>query len=247
MYHKEVVSTKHYYVETNPIGFDMNTDLPVTFRTWGANNVFDPDVSGTGHQPTGYDIYAGAWTHYIVTAIDYKIIFNNLYISQVQDTDSSQIFGFVNFTVTDSISSVSDTWQEVMETKFMAKVSGRNSNVANFKTKKLPMPRYNGAQVTDGVDAENSAIPGRAVIAGTFKTNSYGIDHLTPDALPKTMTHWMGLTGASPTNKLFMQVGLWNRDHSFDSDSKGDNLITYSMELVYHTTWFEPHLNEINQ
>lgn len=46
---------------------------PSTVQTFNLNSVFDPDRSGTGHQPRGYDQLAALYDRYRVLAVDCEI------------------------------------------------------------------------------------------------------------------------------------------------------------------------------
>lgn len=40
---------------------------------WGLNCLFDPDITGVGHQPMGFDETIALWKSYKVTKVDFKI------------------------------------------------------------------------------------------------------------------------------------------------------------------------------
>jgi len=41
---------------------------------WSLNSVFDPDVSGAGHQPRFFDQYAAIYARYLVTRVDMRLV-----------------------------------------------------------------------------------------------------------------------------------------------------------------------------
>jgi hypothetical protein len=43
-------------------------------RLWNLNSLFDPDRTGTGHQPMGFDQYTPVFNRYIVKKVRYQII-----------------------------------------------------------------------------------------------------------------------------------------------------------------------------
>ncbi len=49
-----------------------------------ANSVFDPDLTGTGHQPMGFDQLAALYNRYRVTAVKYSITIANLTAEPMQ-------------------------------------------------------------------------------------------------------------------------------------------------------------------
>jgi hypothetical protein len=51
------------YSDDFKIGSTLGSTGSYVFR---ANSVYDPDYTGVGHQPMGYDVWAGQYTHYIV-------------------------------------------------------------------------------------------------------------------------------------------------------------------------------------
>lgn len=56
--------TRHRYCEN----FNFYQDTPGTpeYYLWGANNAYDPDHTGTGHQPMGFDQMAEVYGSYAV-------------------------------------------------------------------------------------------------------------------------------------------------------------------------------------
>lgn len=65
---------QNYYEQVN-VG-DGSTVAP--FQTWIANNTFDPNSTGTGHQPYGRDAMAAMYQFYCVLGCFVDILFENL-------------------------------------------------------------------------------------------------------------------------------------------------------------------------
>lgn len=64
------VMVKHRYVDT--IGLSGTTGAPSAYF-FSANGMYDPDITGTGHQPLYFDQYAALYNHY--TVIGSKVTF----------------------------------------------------------------------------------------------------------------------------------------------------------------------------
>lgn len=67
--------TKLIYADQSDINYTVaNTlSLPFTFQT----SIYDPDYSGTGHQPMWYDQYSYMYQNYVVLGIKYDITMTN--------------------------------------------------------------------------------------------------------------------------------------------------------------------------
>jgi len=67
---------KFYYSQefvTAP-GIPVTADLP-TVHAWHVNSLYDPDASGTGHQPKGFDQWTQFFTHYCVLGSKITVTF----------------------------------------------------------------------------------------------------------------------------------------------------------------------------
>ncbi len=49
--------------------------------TFNSNGLYDPDQTGTGHQPLGFDQYAAQYNRYRVLKMDYLVVFGNPAVS----------------------------------------------------------------------------------------------------------------------------------------------------------------------
>ncbi len=49
--------------------------------TFNSNGLYDPDQTGTGHQPLGFDQYAAQYNRYRVLKMDYQVTFGNPAVS----------------------------------------------------------------------------------------------------------------------------------------------------------------------
>jgi len=60
--------------------------LPVTYL-FNLSSLFDPNITGVGHQPAGFDQIAAMYEEYLVMSVDYKVcIWNN-------DTGNQMLYG----------------------------------------------------------------------------------------------------------------------------------------------------------
>jgi len=79
-------------------GFIMNPSaITVDHYYFRANSIFDPDLSGTGHQPLGRDQWALFYNHYIVSKARMKLTITNQTIA-----DNGGIIGGIQLVATNS-------------------------------------------------------------------------------------------------------------------------------------------------
>lgn len=68
----------HTYCQPNPgVG-------AVAVNVYSANGLYDPDITGVGHQPMGFDEYMNAYDHYTVVGSQISVWFQNPTSSTVQ-------------------------------------------------------------------------------------------------------------------------------------------------------------------
>ena len=95
---KAKLFTKFIYSETG-LNLDPGIGGTTGVRVFDLNSLFDPDVTGSGHQPAGFDQMMAVYEEYLVYGVRYKISFYGT------DTGNEYIGGV---TITDQISTVSD-------------------------------------------------------------------------------------------------------------------------------------------
>lgn len=59
----KIMTIKHRYVQNDTLSHATGG---IDYQTYSCNSMFDPDFSGIGHQPEGYDIASTIWSHYTV-------------------------------------------------------------------------------------------------------------------------------------------------------------------------------------
>jgi hypothetical protein len=105
----------------------VNTAVGYTFRL---SSLYDPDYTGTGHQPYMYDQLTTVYNKYIVEKVEYKVRFRQISASPI----TSLWVGMSVLTDTNSAASaVGDTINEIRErsTALTAPIAAVN-NAANF-------------------------------------------------------------------------------------------------------------------
>lgn len=59
------------------IALDPGTAGVPDYHYYRMNSIFDPDFSGTGHQPMGHDTYAALYNHYYVKSVKATVYFTS--------------------------------------------------------------------------------------------------------------------------------------------------------------------------
>ncbi|AYP28762.1 MAG: putative capsid protein [Cressdnaviricota sp.] len=77
--------------------FTSATGVPNVF-VWNLNSVYDPNRTGTGHQPKGFDQYAALYSKYRVTKVKYTV-----YLSNQTSYDSAVCVAPTNFLLSSSM------------------------------------------------------------------------------------------------------------------------------------------------
>jgi hypothetical protein len=65
------------YVETQILASPSSANIVAGTR-FHLNSIYDPNYSGTGHQPLGYDQWANFYQEYVVTGVDWTVTFSNM-------------------------------------------------------------------------------------------------------------------------------------------------------------------------
>ncbi len=52
---------------------NLDPGAGLTYNTWNLNSLYDPDQTGTGHQPMGFDSWATLYSRYMVESADVTV------------------------------------------------------------------------------------------------------------------------------------------------------------------------------
>ncbi len=236
-YELPVISVRHYY--HNDVHYAIVPTLGnevQEVQQFSMTSTFTPEVSG-GKQPTGRDHFATRYNHYIVTSVDWKLKFKNMYSdvdSETVDADETYAVLWWSSSTSSTIPVGIDTIEEIKET---IALGGGHSELAFLSTriKKLPMPKMMAIGNASGPnrDDEGSMQPGRASMSGTFKIANWSTtdlgDGLSTVNRLKNFTSAAG-SGSSPAAIMHIAVGNRNNWHATN-----DNPIIVEAELIYHT------------
>lgn len=101
--------------------FNLNPAMGGTaHQLFRATSIFDPDLTGTGHQPYGHDLYQQIYNHY-------KVVKAIIKVTSVEG-DGNAIFG-VTMTDDSTVSTTYDTVREIKPTKWLAVGDSNQSQV----------------------------------------------------------------------------------------------------------------------
>lgn len=68
--------TKLKYTDIHALTFTGSSGVPAN-QSYRVNSIFDPDITGTGHQPLGHDEFAVLYNRYRVYGMKYHITLSN--------------------------------------------------------------------------------------------------------------------------------------------------------------------------
>jgi len=99
------------------ISINASTGLAV-HHLFRCNGIFDPNVTGTGHQPYGHDSYQALYNHY-------NVLSSTIVVTPAEDIDAT-----VGVTLTDdtTVNSDFDTVKEIKGTKMMVLTQASDGN-----------------------------------------------------------------------------------------------------------------------
>lgn len=122
-------------------------------HTFLANSVWDPDHTGTGHQPMGFDEMAAQYNHYVVLGSRITVHFDN-------DVDNVQLAGQYCFLRLDDAAPATNGTLVGMMERNSSKISYKPRNVDSNKpvtlTKNFSCKKFFGINKNDGVGTRES-------------------------------------------------------------------------------------------
>lgn len=168
-------------------------------QIFSANSLYDPDVTGAGHQPYGFDQWSAFYNHYVVTGakITYTII--------PSATNAAVSSGIIHLLLTDDGTTAADSQTLMEQGKSRYRLMGVSSNVKsttikqyysarkffNIKDVKDNLTRI-GATVTASPSEQAYFITKVASLTGAVQTIVYDyiakIDFFVQWSEPKELT-----------------------------------------------------------
>ncbi len=88
-----------------------------TSRTFNLNGLYDPDLTGTGHQPRGFDQITALYQQYRVKRIDIKVTFTDpsvdgiIVCAQIRSYNSTSVFSANSF---DTVAERQGVWYSIL-------------------------------------------------------------------------------------------------------------------------------------
>lgn len=99
------------YIQTG-LNLDAAASIPAKYY-FRANDLFDPDYTGTGHQPMGFDQWMTLYNKFTVTSSKIKVVFNNTtdYVSADYIVYCRKITSPDNNNLVDTLESAGCKWR----------------------------------------------------------------------------------------------------------------------------------------
>lgn len=141
----------HKYCETVQTGLSSTTGSLVTY-VFSCNGMFDPNITGTGHQPMYFDQMANLYNHY-------HVIGSKITIKVVPETvsaNSSRVTGFINDNTTITPTTV-DTVCEQTQGKNMFIFPPGDGTVRTISMKWSAKKMFGGSVLANNALQGNSA------------------------------------------------------------------------------------------
>jgi len=136
----------------------MTTGATLTRQHFSANGLYDPNTSGTGHQPAYFDQMSTFYNHYVVMGSRCKVTFapantslaSGFWIAGLLNDDTTAITGITFSTIAEQSSA------KVIN--LSTNNSDNNTMVLNYSAKKTFGPGYLDQQNLQGTSAANPTV-----------------------------------------------------------------------------------------
>lgn len=178
---------------------------PVVMWQWRANSMFDPDYSGGGHQPFGFDQMQTYWSEYRVLGVHFKYT-----VSQGQPNDTAM----------DDCLAVTNVWASNVVPKV-------NLDPAVYTAS--PMLVYMFEQPMTSIKLKRLYIPAHAngkvhrTIRGFIRMRQFYRDKAAWD------TEWV-TTASNPNIPIYLQCGVVRKQ---GGNFGGTELFPWSMTMTF--------------
>ncbi len=213
------------------------------------NNVHDPFKSLGSSFPAGVEVMKAQYKQYLVTKCEWKLRYRNFYWHQLADEEQGRNWAVVQQGLGSTFKSEitlgdKDERDHVIAVENMrAKADGRNHS---YYIKRLPPPKWQNTpgSVTVTEDNDNFMTPGTVTISGVWYCGKQHVDHHsdpgTVSTQPPDFTcqRWVGASGVNPVNPANLMF-LASKDTAYETTTH-DNKVKVDIDVVFHTTWFDP-------
>lgn len=148
------------YCTTISLDADTGGSASYLFR---ANSIFDPDLTGTGHQPYGHDQWQSVYNHYLVSN-------SRIRVTAIPQTTGTLTAGIVGIAIKDdaTVETDFDTIRETTGSKWTFAVAQRNNRVRNSFALKKMFPKE--ASSYQSLSAQFGASPTESAVFQVYST-----------------------------------------------------------------------------
>lgn len=205
--------TKLVYCDTIELAPDNGMDNHL-FRI---NSIFDPDYTGTGHQPAFHDQWSPLYSNYRVTGFKYSVKFTQTRLA-VDITDYKN----THTGTTDTYPFVID---EPNRDRHILFIEANNNTTMNFtESTDLNMLRETGGKMAGVKWRYGPMDPTKSIrISGYVNLKNLFVDVDNFDDATAF--------GSDPTNVLYLAVGAMSTDGKDTNAVKADVRLTYFIEM----------------
>lgn len=188
MLYKNTLADRSRYVKLRYVGYGtMNPAAAVTStcHVFRLNSLYDPDYTGAGHQPYGYDQMSTFWTDYRVVGVRWKLTMDQDISNGTAYNDTMMATNVFTANVTPRLDLTPGSF-----TAGTAHIIAYEQPLAGFKYKRLFHPTYANGKIY-------RTLKGSARMRSFYATQKDWDDN-----------GW-GNTSSSPVNAIFLQCGMF--------------------------------------